>query len=320
MDVQSLINTLSLEEKCALLSGAETFKSRGMPQHGIPQMWLSDGPRGVRKRAGESDHLGLNPSVPATCFPTASAVANSWDVALGEEIGQALGEEAAAQDVAVLLGPGLNMKRNPLCGRNFEYFSEDPYLAGKLAAVQSGKISESDVDARLKELMPLIFDTRAALDKAPKQFDESTHHELARRAAAESLVLLKNGGSLLPFAEGTKVAVIGDFAETPRYQGAGSSMVNSTKVDRQCGLPEEYHLHTLRHYYATYLLQEGTSKQVTASLLGHADTAFLERTYCHPQDAVKLQAANLMQDLLNNQNPCYVAFMKNKNRKAKKAG
>ena len=86
------------------------------------------------------------------------------------------------------------------------------------------------------------------------------------------------------------------------------------------GLPEEYHLHTLRHFYATYLLQEGTSKQVAASLRGHADTAFLERTYCHPQDAVKLQAANLMQDLLNSQNPCYVAFMKNKNRKVKKAG
>ena len=92
------------------------------------------------------------------------------------------------------------------------------------------------------------------------------------------------------------------------------------KLYKQCGLSEEYHLHTLRHFYATYLLQEGTSKQVAASLLGHADTAFLERTYCHPQDAVKLQAANLMQDLLNNQNPCYVAFMKNKNRKAKKAG
>ena len=89
---------------------------------------------------------------------------------------------------------------------------------------------------------------------------------------------------------------------------------------RQCGLSKDYHLHTLRHFYATYLLQEGTSKQVAASLLGHADTAFLERTYCHPQDAVKLQAANLMQDLLNSQNPCYVAFMKNKNRKVKKAG
>ena len=92
------------------------------------------------------------------------------------------------------------------------------------------------------------------------------------------------------------------------------------KLYKKCGLPEEYHLHTLRHFYATYLLQEGTSKQVAASLLGHADTAFLERTYCHPQDVAKLQAANLMQDLLNNQNPCYVAFMKNKNRKAKKAG
>ena len=92
------------------------------------------------------------------------------------------------------------------------------------------------------------------------------------------------------------------------------------KLYKQCGLSEDYHLHTLRHFYATYLLQEGTSKQVAASLLGHADTAFLERTYCHPQDVAKQQAANLMQDLLNNQNPCYVAFMKNKNRKVKKAG
>ena len=92
------------------------------------------------------------------------------------------------------------------------------------------------------------------------------------------------------------------------------------KLYKQCGLSKDYHLHTLRHFYATYLLQEGTSKQVAASLLGHADTAFLERTYCHPQDVAKRQAANLMQDLLNNQNPCYVAFMKNKNRKVKKVG
>ena len=92
------------------------------------------------------------------------------------------------------------------------------------------------------------------------------------------------------------------------------------KLYKQCGLSEDYHLHTLRHFYATYLLQEGASKQVAASLLGHADTAFLERTYCHPQDVAKQHAAKLMQDLLNNQNPCYVAFMKNKNRKAKKAG
>ena len=358
-NTEPLLKELTLEEKCALLSGAETFKTRGMPQHGIPQIWLSDGPHGLRKQAGESDHLGLNPSVPATCFPTASAVANSWDAALGEEVGAALGEEAAAQEVSVVLGPGLNMKRNPLCGRSFEYFSEDPYLAGKLAAgyirgiqskgvaacpkhfavnsqetrrmasdsivdertlreiyltgfeiavkeghprsimssynlvngtyanenkhllmeilrgewgfdgavitdwggsndhalgvkngstlempapggdsvrellaaVESGKISESDIDARLSELLPLVFDTKAALDAAPREFDAAAHHALARRAAEESLVLLKNEGSLLPLAAGSKVAVIGDFAKNPRYQGAGSSMVNSTQVD-----------------------------------------------------------------------------------------
>ena len=358
-NAELLLKKLTLEEKCALLSGAETFKTRGMPEHGIPQIWLSDGPHGLRKQAGESDHLGLNPSVPATCFPTASAVANSWDAALGEEIGAALGEEAAAQEVSVVLGPGLNMKRNPLCGRSFEYFSEDPYLAGKLAAgyirgiqskgvaacpkhfavnsqetrrmasdsivdertlreiyltgfeiavkeghprsimssynlvngtyanenkhllmdilrgewgfdgavitdwggsndhalgvkngstlempapggdsvrellaaVESGKITESDIDARLSELLPLVFDTKAALDAAPREFDAAAHHALARRAAEESLVLLKNEGSLLPLAAGSKVAVIGDFAKNPRYQGAGSSMVNSTQVD-----------------------------------------------------------------------------------------
>ena len=358
-NTELLLKELTLEEKCALLSGAETFKTRGMPKHGIPQIWLSDGPHGLRKQAGESDHLGLNPSVPATCFPTASAVANSWDAALGEEIGAALGEEAAAQEVSVVLGPGLNMKRNPLCGRSFEYFSEDPYLAGKLAAgyirgiqskgvaacpkhfavnsqetrrmasdsivdertlreiyltgfeiavkeghprsimssynlvngtyanenkhllmeilrgewgfdgavitdwggsndhalgvkngstlempvpggdsvrellaaLESGKISESDIDARLSELLPLVFNTKAALDAAPREFDAAAHHALARRAAEESLVLLKNEGSLLPLAAGSKVAVIGDFAKNPRYQGAGSSMVNSTQVD-----------------------------------------------------------------------------------------
>ena len=358
-NTEILLKNLTLEEKCALLSGAETFKTRGMPKHGIPQIWLSDGPHGLRKQAGESDHLGLNPSVPATCFPTASAIANSWDAALGEEIGVALGEEAAAQEVSVLLGPGLNMKRNPLCGRSFEYFSEDPYLAGKLAAgyirgiqskgvaacpkhfavnsqetrrmasdsvvdertlreiyltgfeiavteghprsimssynlingeyanenkhllmdilrgewgfdgavitdwggsndhalgvkngstlempapggdsvrellaaLESGKITEADIDARLSELLPLVFDTKAALDAAPREFDAAAHHALARRAAEESLVLLKNEGALLPLAADTKVAVLGDFAQNPRYQGAGSSMVNSTQVD-----------------------------------------------------------------------------------------
>ena len=354
-----IIKTLDLEQKCALLSGETVFDTRALPGKGIPSITLSDGPNGVRKQAGAADHLGLNPSVPATCFPTSATVANSWDPALGEEIGEALGEEAAAQDVAVLLGPGLNIKRSPLCGRNFEYFSEDPYLSGKMAAgyvrgiqkngisacpkhfavnsqelrrmasdsvvdertlreiyltgfeivvseahpksimssynlingtyanenphllldilrkdwgfdgavvtdwggsndhalgvkngstlempfpgddsirelrkaVESGKITESDVDARLDELLELIGTAGAAAAKAPKTFDADAHHALARRAAAESVVLLKNEGGLLPLKAGEKIAVIGDFARTPRYQGAGSSAVNSIRVD-----------------------------------------------------------------------------------------
>ena len=359
MQCSQIIKKLTLEQKCALLSGGGTFTTRAYPKAGIPSITLSDGPNGVRKQAGAADHLGLNPSVPATCFPTASAVACSWDPALGEEIGKAMGEEAAAQEVAVLLGPGLNTKRSPLCGRNFEYFSEDPYLSGKMAAgyvrgiqsngisacpkhfaansqelrrmasdsvvdertlrelyltgfeivvkesapktimssynlvngtyanenahllqdilrkdwgftgavvtdwggsndhalgvkngstlempapggdavrelmaaVKSGKISEADVDARLEELLTLVFDTHAAVEAHSRSFDAEAHHALARRAAAESIVLLKNEDGLLPLAAGTKVAVIGDFAETPRYQGAGSSAVNSIKVD-----------------------------------------------------------------------------------------
>ena len=354
-----IIQKLNLEQKCALLSGGGTFTTRAFPKEGIPAITLSDGPNGVRKQAGAADHLGLNPSLPATCFPPSATVACSWDTALAEEIGEALGEEAAAQEVAVLLGPGLNIKRSPLCGRNFEYFSEDPYLSGKMAAgyvrgiqkngisacpkhfavnsqelrrmasdsivdertlrelyltgfemvvkeahpksimssynlingtyanenrhllmdilrddwgfdgmvvtdwggsndhalgvkngsalempcpgndsirelmaaVQSGKISESDVDARLDEVLELVFTTHDAVEQSPRTFDADAHHALARRAAAESIVLLKNDGHLLPLTAGESVAIIGDFAETPRYQGAGSSAVNSIKVD-----------------------------------------------------------------------------------------
>ena len=354
-----IITKLNLEQKCALLSGDTVFTTRGCKNAGVPSITLSDGPNGVRKQAGAADHLGLNPSVPATCFPTAATVACSWDPVLGEEIGRAMGEEAAAQEVAVLLGPGLNTKRSPLCGRNFEYFSEDPYLSGKmaaayvrgiqsegisacpkhfavnsqelrrmasdsvvdertlrelyltgfeivvkeahpkalmssynlingiyanenahllqdilreewgfdgavvtdwggsndhalgvkngstlempapggdavrelLAAARSGKITEADVDARLDELLTLVLDTHAAVERHSRSFDADAHHAMARRAAGESVVLLKNDDALLPLAEGTRVAVIGDFAETPRYQGAGSSAVNSIKVD-----------------------------------------------------------------------------------------
>ena len=354
-----IIKTLDLEQKCALLSGGTVFTTRALPGKGIPAITLSDGPNGVRKQAGAADHLGLNPSVPATCFPTSATVANSWDPALGEAVGAAMGEEAAAQGVSVLLGPGLNIKRSPLCGRNFEYFSEDPYLAGKMAAayvrgiqkngiaacpkhfavnsqelrrmasnsvldertlrelyltafeivvkeahpksimsaynkvndiyanenhhllvdilrkewgfdgavvtdwggandhvegvkngstlempspglggarkllkaVAEGSLTEQEIDLQVDELLELVLSTTAAIEKAPRKFDEDAHHQLAKRAAAESIVLLKNEGGILPLKHGRKVALIGDFARTPRYQGAGSSMVNPTRVD-----------------------------------------------------------------------------------------
>ena len=400
-----IITKLTLEQKCALLSGETVFTTRGYKNAGIPSITLSDGPNGVRKQAGAADHLGLNPSVPATCFPTAATVACSWDPALGEQLGQAMGEEAAAQEVSVLLGPGLNTKRSPLCGRNFEYFSEDPYLSGKLAAayvrgiqsngiaacpkhfavnsqelrrmasdsvvdertlrelyltgfeivvkethpktimssynlvngiyanenahllqdilrrdwgfdgavvtdwggsndhalgvkngstlempapggdavrellkaVETGKISESDVDVRLDELLTLVLDTHAAVENHSRGFDADAHHALARRAAAESAVLLKNDGDLLPLAAGASVAVIGDFAETPRYQGAGSSAVNSIKVDTFLDCLKDSGLHSVG--FAAGFDRQGkpddAKKAEAVALAKKADTVLL---------------------------------------------
>ena len=144
---KDLIGQMTLDEKCSLLSGGTQFTTKAIERLGIPSIFLSDGPHGVRKQAGSADHLGLNPSLPATCYPSAAAMANSWDPELGEELGRYLGEEASAQRVSVLLGPGLNMKRSPLCGRNFEYFSEDPYLAGKLAAAYIRGIQSKGISA-----------------------------------------------------------------------------------------------------------------------------------------------------------------------------
>ena len=128
--MEKIIQKLTLEEKAALLQGWTTWTTREVKRLGIPSIFLSDGPTGLRKQEGAGDHLGLNASVPATCFPTSATVANTWNPALAETVGAALGAEAAAHNVNVVLGPGLNMKRSPLCGRNFEYYSEDPYLAG----------------------------------------------------------------------------------------------------------------------------------------------------------------------------------------------
>ena len=172
MGYTELIKQMSLLEKCAILSGDTVFTTRAYPRHNIPAINLSDGPNGVRKQAGAADHLGLNPSVPATCFPPAATVACSWDPILGEEIGQAMGDEAAAQEVAVLLGPGLNTKRSPLCGRDFEYFSEDPYLSGKMAAGYVRGIQSNGISA------------------CPKHF--AVNNQELRRMASDSIEAVKN--------------------------------------------------------------------------------------------------------------------------------
>ena len=355
---ENIIKQMTLAEKAQMMSGKNTWETVDFEKYGIPSMFMSDGPHGLRRQAGAGDHLGLNASLPATCFPTAAGVANSWDEELGEKIGEALAEEAVTMGVNVILGPGLNIKRSPLCGRNFEYFSEDPYHAGKMAAayirgiqskgiaacpkhfaansqelrrmandsvvdertfreiyttgfeiavkegkaksimsaynevngiyanenkhmlqeilvdewgfdgfvvsdwggsndhalgvkngshlempgtgkagmndiiraVKNGDLEEDILDQRLDELLDVIFATHQATEDAKgKQFDVEAHHNLARKAAEESIVLLKNEDNILPLKPGTKVAVIGDFAKTPRYQGAGSSLVNPTK-------------------------------------------------------------------------------------------
>lgn len=359
MDAKEIISKLTLMEKAALLSGKNEWESRDIPRLGINSISFSDGPHGLRRQEGAGDHLGLNASLPATCFPTAATVANSWDESLGQEIGAALGEEALAQNVDVLLGPGLNMKRSPLCGRNFEYFSEDPILAGKMAAsyvrgIQSRHIyacpkhfavnsreyrrmaMNAVVDERtLREIYLTAFEiavkeggaktimsaynevngsyanenkhllvdilrnewgfdgivvtdwgasndhvegvkcqsnvempnpgldsarelisavtqgegriTEEEIDRAilpiieaaiyfkdndhTKGFDIEAHHAIARKAAVQSAVLLKNDEDILPLKKGTKVCLKGPFVDKPRYQGSGSSQVNSTKVE-----------------------------------------------------------------------------------------
>lgn len=133
-NINELVAQMTLEEKAGLCSGADFWHLKGVERLGIPGVMVSDGPHGLRKQDQEADHLGINDSIKAVCFPAACATAASFDEALLERMGRALGEECRAEDVSVLLGPAVNIKRSPLCGRNFEYFSEDPYLAGKLAA------------------------------------------------------------------------------------------------------------------------------------------------------------------------------------------
>lgn len=364
---QDIIDQLTLEEKVSLISGKDFWQTVNIDRVGIPSAFLSDGPHGVRRQAAAADHLGLNASIPATCYPTAATMANSWDPELGEGLGQRLGQEAAVQKVNVLLGPGLNMKRNPLCGRNFEYFSEDPYLAGKMAAgyvrgiqsngisacvkhfacnnqeenrmtldsvvdertfreiyltafeiavkegktksimssynlingtfanenehllvdilrkewgfdglvvtdwggnndgvaslkcgnqlempgtldrpeevlnaIKNGELEESVLDDNIDTLLDVILTTmKEGVNKAPEKFDVDEHHAFAQKCAEESAVLLKNN-NILPLNNEEKVAFIGDFLYLPRYQGAGSSIVNPTKLDSTDKLLADY--------------------------------------------------------------------------------
>lgn len=353
MELQELISQLTLEEKAVLLQGKTCWTTWDIPRLAVPSMTLADGPHGLRRPRSDKQLL-IRKSIPATCFPTSATLANSWDPALAEQMGTALGLEAASLGVNVLLGPGLNIKRSPLCGRNFEYYSEDPYLAGKMAAagirgiqsqgvaacakhfavnsqelrrmtvdsvvdertlrelyltgfeiavkegkpqavmssynpvngtyanenshllqqilrkewgfegfvmsdwggcndpaaainngsalnmpapglwnaayivrqVREGKLSEQALDDRLTELLPVVLKTT----KTRPTYDPLDHHLVAMKCAEASIVLLENDG-ILPLQKKTKAAIIGDFATSPRYQGAGSSQVVPTRLD-----------------------------------------------------------------------------------------
>lgn len=358
MKHQALIDRMTLEERVALLSGATFFATQAFAHHDIPSILMADGPHGLRKPESTADNLGINQSLPATCFPTASLSACSWDPALLREMGAAIGAEAQQAGVDVVLGPGVNIKRNPLCGRNFEYFSEDPYLSGELGAawiegvqsqgvgtslkhfaannqenlrmasdsvvdertlreiylpafetavkrarpttlmcaynklngvycsdntrllrsilreewgfagvivtdwgamndrvqsleagldlempnsrgcfdeevreaVRSGRLAETRLNESVDRLLELAFTARAQR-RPGLQVDAEAHHQLAKKIALNAAVLLQNEDNLLPLRPGQRIALIGALAKEPRYQGAGSSHINPTRLD-----------------------------------------------------------------------------------------
>ena len=405
MKHQDILDQLTLEQKVALLSGRDVWSTYPFPQAGVPSMFLSDGPHGVRKQLGEGDHLGLNASQPSTCFPTAAGIANSWDPELATQAGRIIGKEAACLQVNVLLGPGLNIKRSPLGGRNFEYYSEDPYLSGKMAAafirgvqengisacpkhfaansqellrmtcdsvvderalrelyltnfeiavkeghpksimssynkvngtyanenahllteilrdewgfdgfvvtdwggcnsqteglkagsnlempgtigdsdrevlasLKEGRITETEIDLRVDQLLDVILSTAKATQEGKKEFDQQAHHDAARVTAAQTAVLLKNQDGILPLAAGTRVAVIGDMALEPRYQGAGSSLVNPTKLDKPLDCLKKSGLDVVGHAqgYLRSGKQDQALQQAAVQLASTADVVLL---------------------------------------------
>lgn len=354
-----IISKMTLEEKASMCSGADFWHLKSYEKLGIPQIMVSDGPHGLRKQRGkDGDTVGLSNTVPAVCYPTAATSACSWDTDLLREMGKTVAQECLKEKVSVLLGPGANMKRSPLCGRNFEYFSEDPMLAGRLAsafidgvqskgvgtslkhfavnsqetrrmtvsavadertlreiylpayeyavknsqpwtvmnaynrlngeycsenewlqnkvlreewgfkgivvsdwgavnkrakgvmngndlempysggyndknivnAVCDGSLDEEVLDETVDRILELIFKAAETL-KEEYSVDLDENHAVARKIACNSIVMLKNDDSVLPLKKGQRVAVVGDMAKNPRYQGAGSSQINPTQVD-----------------------------------------------------------------------------------------
>ena len=425
---QDLIDQLTLKEKASLISGKDFWQTVNIDRVGIPSAFLSDGPHGVRRQAAAADHLGLNASIPATCFPTAATMANSWDEELGEGLGERLGQEAAVQKVNILLGPGTNTKRNPLCGRNFEYFSEDPYLAGKMAAgyirgiqsngisacvkhfacnnqeenrmtldsvldertfrelyltafeiavkegktksimsaynlingefanenkhllvdilrdewgfdglvvtdwggnndgvlslklgnqlempgtpdrpeeiikaIEAGELDESVLDDCVDTLLDTVLTTMEnGVNKAPEKFDVKEHHAFAKKCAEESAVLLKNNG-ILPLNKEDKVAFIGDFLFLPRYQGAGSSIVNPTKLDNTNDLLKDVELNVVgsAHGFNRYGKKSKKLFNEAIELAKKADTVVLYLGLDEVTEAEGLDRQNM--NLENNQ-------------------
>ena len=176
MAIEELLGQLTLEEKCSLLSGSAFWYTQAVERLGIRKLMLTDGPHGLRKQVENADHLGLNKSVPATCFPPAAALAASWNEELIYKMGEALGIECRAENVDVLLGPGANIKRSPLCGRNFEYFSEDPYLASRLAKAHITGLQSKGVGASIKHFAANNQETRRLTVNA--KVDERTLREI----------------------------------------------------------------------------------------------------------------------------------------------
>ncbi|MGE7859533.1 glycoside hydrolase family 3 C-terminal domain-containing protein [Bacillus mobilis] len=357
-DIKSIISQMTLEEKASLCSGLDFWNTKGIERLGIPSIMVTDGPHGLRKQAEGADHLGIYNSIPSTCFPSAVGLASTWNKELINQVGIALGEECQAENVGVLLGPGANIKRSPLCGRNFEYFSEDPYLSSQMAAnhvkgvqsqgvgtslkhfaannqehrrmsvdaivdertlreiylasfedvikeaqpwtvmsaynkingeyasentyllndilkdewgfegfvvsdwgavnervaslanglelempssfgigekkiidaVNGGELTIEKLDQSVERLLNIIF---KAVDNQLENavYSKEAHHQLAREVASESMVMLQNEDSILPLKKEGTVAVIGEFAKQPRYQGGGSSHINPTKLE-----------------------------------------------------------------------------------------